>query len=37
VDEFKLKVQGVATTADISREQMANTVVGKAPEITRFR
>jgi twitching motility protein PilT len=37
VDEFKLKVQGIATTADISREQMAKTVVGGgSPEITRF-
>ena len=43
VDEFKLKVQGVSTTSDLSRDQMASTVVGKlgtsstrAPEITRF-
>jgi twitching motility protein PilT len=38
VDEFKLRVQGIATTADMSRDQMANTVTGggKAPEITRF-
>jgi twitching motility protein PilT len=41
VDEFKLRVQGIATTSDISREQMARTVTGgapaaKAPEITRF-
>src|SRR5881397_3304068 len=38
VDEFKLKVQGISTTADLSREQMAKTVVGKAstPDITRF-
>jgi len=36
VDEFKLKVQGISTTAELSREQMANTVVGGAPEITRF-
>jgi twitching motility protein PilT len=38
VDEFKLKVQGIATTSDLSREQMAKTVIGggKAPEITRF-
>jgi twitching motility protein PilT len=35
VDEFKLKVQGIATTSEMSREQMAKTVVG-APEITRF-
>jgi twitching motility protein PilT len=37
VDEFKLRVQGISTTADVSRDQMARTVVGgKAPEITRF-
>jgi twitching motility protein PilT len=47
VDEFKLRVQGVATTADMSRDDMAATVFGKpggqtpskrpgAPEITRF-
>jgi twitching motility protein PilT len=35
VNEFKLKVQGIGTTADLSRDQMAKTVVG-APEITRF-
>ena len=35
VDEFKLKVQGIATTADMSRDQMAGSAVG-APEITRF-
>ena len=37
VDEFKLKVQGISTTAEVSRDQMANTVFsapinpGKAP------
>jgi twitching motility protein PilT len=46
VDEFKLKVQGVSTTADMSRDQMATTLFGKpgtapkggggSPEITRF-
>jgi twitching motility protein PilT len=38
VDEFKLRVQGIATTADLSRDEMAKTVTGagKAPEITRF-
>jgi twitching motility protein PilT len=44
VDEFKLRVQGVSTTADLSRDQMASTVFGRpaaaapvgAPEITRF-
>jgi twitching motility protein PilT len=35
VDEFKLRVQGISTTSDMSRDQMANTVIG-APEITRF-
>jgi twitching motility protein PilT len=33
VDEFKLKVQGISTTADISRDQMAKSA---AAEITRF-
>src|SRR5215470_9303519 len=33
VDEFKLKVQGIATTSEMSREEMAKTVVG-TPEIT---
>src|SRR5689334_8534206 len=36
VDEFKLKVQGIATTAEASRDQMARTVTSRAPEITRF-
>jgi len=38
VDEFKLKVQGISTTAEMSRDQMANTVLptSKTPEITRF-
>jgi twitching motility protein PilT len=35
VDEFKLKVQGIARTSEMSREEMARTVVG-TPEITRF-
>jgi twitching motility protein PilT len=30
VDEFKLKVQGVSTTADMSRDQMATSVFGSA-------
>jgi twitching motility protein PilT len=34
-DEFKLKVQGISTTADETRDQMARTVTG-APQITRF-
>jgi twitching motility protein PilT len=35
VDEFKLKVQGISTTADMARDQMARAG-GGAPEITRF-
>jgi twitching motility protein PilT len=35
VDEFKLKVQGISTTSDLARDQMASTV-SRAPEITRF-
>src|SRR5438876_5892706 len=35
VDEFKLKVQGIAATADMARDSMAKTVTG-TPEITRF-
>ena len=31
VDEFKLKVQGISTTADASRDQMANTLLSKGP------
>ncbi|MDQ3487353.1 MAG: type IV pilus twitching motility protein PilT [Acidobacteriota bacterium] len=37
VDEFKLKVQGISTTADLARDTMArSTRSGGAPEITRF-
>lgn len=37
VDEFKLKVQGIATTADIARDQMARVVAqSPLPEVTRF-
>jgi twitching motility protein PilT len=42
VDEFKLKVQGISTTADQARDQMASALFGKPapsaanPEITRF-
>jgi twitching motility protein PilT len=37
VDEFKMKVQGISTTGDISRDQMARTVGGGGgPQITRF-
>jgi twitching motility protein PilT len=37
VDEFKLKVQGIATTADLTRDQMARSVISNtSPDITRF-
>jgi twitching motility protein PilT len=36
VDEFKLKVQGISTTGDLARDQMAKAVAGGTPEITRF-
>ena len=39
VDEFKLKVQGIQTSSDASREQMARQATGAAtgtPEVTRF-
>ena len=36
VDEFKLKVQGISGTADMSRDQMAKSVGAAMPEITRF-
>ncbi|MFL6279289.1 MAG: type IV pilus twitching motility protein PilT [Vicinamibacterales bacterium] len=35
VDEFKLKVQGIATTGELARAEMARNA-GGAPEITRF-
>ena len=35
VDEFKLRVQGISTTSNMSRDQMASMTVG-APQITRF-
>ncbi len=35
MDEFKLRVQGISSTSEMSRDQMARTLVG-APEITRF-
>ena len=34
VDEFKLRVQGILTASDLSRDQMAKSV--DSPEITRF-
>jgi twitching motility protein PilT len=40
VDEFKLKVQGISTTGDMAREEMAKQAGtgfgGGMPEITRF-
>jgi twitching motility protein PilT len=40
VDEFKLKVQGISTTAEMARDQMARTGMAAgpkpAPTITRF-
>jgi twitching motility protein PilT len=38
VDEFKLKVQGISTTAEMARDQMARTgqASGGVSEITRF-
>ncbi|HEV8122025.1 MAG TPA: type IV pilus twitching motility protein PilT [Candidatus Polarisedimenticolia bacterium] len=35
VDEFKLKVQGISTTSDMSRDEMAKAAI-KNPEISRF-
>ena len=35
VDEFKLKVQGISTTADLSRDQMARTRRSAAPPKSR--
>jgi len=31
VDEFKLKIQGISTTSEISRDQMASTILGRKP------
>jgi twitching motility protein PilT len=36
VDEFKLRVQGISTTADMARDSMAAAGYTGAPEITRF-
>jgi twitching motility protein PilT len=36
VDEFKLKVQGISTTADMARDEMARNTGQGSPEITRF-
>src|SRR5712664_3018393 len=35
VDEFKMKVQGISSTSEMSRDQMAKAA-SRAPEITRF-
>ena len=35
VDEFKLKVQGISTTSDMSRDQMSKAAMSN-PEISRF-
>src|SRR5207237_6214778 len=35
VDEFKLRVQGIASTGEMSRDQMAKASMAQ-PEITRF-
>jgi twitching motility protein PilT len=35
VDEFKMRVQGISTTAEMSRDQKPRAATG-APEITRF-
>ena len=32
VDEFKLRVQGISTTADVSRDQMAATIMKQGPQ-----
>ncbi len=36
VDEFKLKVQGISTTAEHARDEMARSTGQGSPEITRF-
>lgn len=36
VDEFKLKVQGISTTSDMARDEMASRTGQGSPEITRF-
>jgi twitching motility protein PilT len=36
VDEFKLKVQGISTTSDLARDQMAQRAGRGQAEITRF-
>jgi hypothetical protein len=40
VDDFKLKIQGISTTSEMARDQMARaaetTTPSRSPEITRF-
>jgi twitching motility protein PilT len=36
VDEFKLKVQGISTTAEMARDEMSHSAGQGSPEITRF-
>jgi twitching motility protein PilT len=36
VDEFKLKVQGISTTAELARDEMARGGSVGGPQITRF-
>jgi twitching motility protein PilT len=39
VDEFKLKVQGISTTSDSARDEMARSVISggdSVPGVTRF-
>jgi twitching motility protein PilT len=36
VDEFKLKVQGISTTSEVTKDEMAKGVLKGVPEITRF-
>ena len=36
VDEFKMRVQGIATTKEMGRESAAPAAAGGVPEITRF-
>ena len=38
IDEFKLKVQGISTTTEMARDEMAKrpAMGGGTPEITRF-
>ena len=36
VDEFKLRVQGISTTTERSRDEMAKAVLSGSSHITRF-